>query len=91
MNIPKKIKTKFYLYRTPYTQEYKWINTNDMEQYGWELLATKEIEIETPEIDQALLLQAKRKSLEEQKQKVLESKEVEIAAIDDHLAALYKL
>ena len=91
MNIPKTIKTTLCLYKAPYTGDHKWTSAMDMEAYGWELLATKEIEIETPEIDEQALLKAKRESLEEQRQKVLESKEVEIAAIDDHLAVLAKI
>ena len=90
MNIPKKLSMTLYLYKLSYDMGYKWSQSGDMEMYDWELLATKEIEIETPEINQKELLQAKRDKLEEQKQKVLESKETEIAAIDDHLAALSK-
>jgi len=90
MKTPEKMTVTLFFYKMPYYDHFKWTDASEMEKFGWELLATKEIEIDTPEINSSDLLQRKRDRLEEQKQKAIESKEIEIAAIDDHLAALLK-
>lgn len=92
MNLPKTLKTKVYLYRTPYTQEFIYSSTAGMDELSsWELLGEKEFELETPDLQDKDFLALKKEKLEKQKQAILEKAEVEIEAINDHLAQLAKL
>lgn len=92
MNFPKTIKTKLYLYFTnlPGSFALKLTDTFGMEQCGWVLLDTFEPEIDISEVS-FNIIEKQRAALEAKKQEALEKFNVEINAIDDHLASLVKM
>lgn len=91
MNIPKTLKTTLHLYKTTFG-ELLYSNTAGMDDaYNWELLGTKEFELETPELESKELIAAKIEKLNKKREEILESKTLAINEIDDHLAQLAKI
>ena len=89
MKIPKTIKTTLYLYKPPYSENILYSTTKGMdEDFGWEYYGSKEFDLDTPDVSDIDFVANKKEMLERKKQEIIESKDIAIAAIDDHLASL---